>query len=117
MRLRVAVQVRPAGGEAEDEEEGPTLRPGNLEGLTGGRLRLRFARGPGIEKGAPVVTSADSWWIPPFLLAGTVSEVSDRDHDGVAEVRVRSAAALDGLTVVSVWRRPDPPPGPWREER
>ncbi len=115
MRMRAAVLVDPEPG--EEGEEGAALRPGNLEGLAGGRLAMRFVRGPGLAVDAPVVTTAEDWWIPPFLVAGFVSEVSDRDHNGVAEVLVRPAIRLDGLTAVTVWRRPDPPPAPWGTER
>jgi hypothetical protein len=109
-RLRAAVLVR-------DARDGTALRPGNLEGLGGGRLAMRFVRGPGVEEGTPVVTTADSWWIPPLLVAGILESVTDRDHDGVAEIRVRPAVRLDTLSVVALWRRPDPPPGPWEGER
>ena len=74
---------------------------------------MRFVRGPGIEVGATVVTTAEDWWIPPYLVIGTVSEVTDHDHDGVSEVRVSPAASLTGIGTVAIWRRADPPPGPW----
>jgi len=113
MRLRAGVLVEPEEGEALEEGETGVIRPGNLEGLGGGRLAMRFVRGPGLVEGAPVVTTAEDWWIPPFLVAGSVSEVSDHDHDGVAEVLVRPAIRFEGLTAVTVWRRPDPPDAPW----
>jgi cell shape-determining protein MreC len=113
MRMRAAVLV----DEEVDGAEETVLRPGNIEGLTGGRMAMKFVRGPGIVVGAPVVTTADDWWVPPYIVIGFVSEVTDRDHDGVAEIRVGPGVRLDGLMSVSVWRRPDPPPGPWRRGR
>jgi rod shape-determining protein MreC len=112
-RMRAAVLVE---HEAEDTEE-TVLRQGNVEGLTGGRMAMKFVRGPGIVVGSPIVTTADDWWVPPYLVVGVVSEVTDRDHDGLAEIQVRPAVRLDGLMTVSVWRRPDPPPGPWSRGR
>jgi cell shape-determining protein MreC len=112
MRMRAAALV-----DAQEGDETPALRTGNLEGLGDGRLAMRFVRGPGLAVDAPVVTTGEDWWVPPFLVAGSLSAVEDRDHDGVPEVLVRPGIRLEGLTAVSVWRRPDPPPAPWGTDR
>lgn len=86
---------------------------GQGSGVDDGDLEVRFVRVPLEERagdeaggrilpGAPVFTSNTDPLVPASLLVGFVTEVSDKDLDGMPSIRLRPALDLDRSTRVLV---------------
>jgi hypothetical protein len=103
---RLEVAVRTEG----DQRVRGFLR-GQARGPGPEDLEIRFARvtaetGP-IPLGAPVFTSNADERVPPGLLVGFVTEVSDPDADSTPTLRMRPALDLDRALDVFVLIPPD----------